>query len=66
MSYCNLPETRAKIKVEVNDNTDLLLFDNNSKVIQNIIKQYIDYSYEVRHLSPVTVQWTLYGYQAFL
>ena len=56
MSYCNLPETRAKIKVEVNDNTDLLLFDNNSKIIQNIIKQYIDYSYEVRHLSPVTVR----------
>ena len=56
MTYCNLPETRAKIKVEVNDNTDLLLFDNNPKTIQNIIKGFIDYSYEVRHLSPATVR----------
>ena len=56
MTYCNLPETRAKIKVEVNDNTDVLLFDNNPKNIQNIIKGFIDYSYEVRHLSPATVR----------
>ena len=39
VSYCNLPEIRAKIKDEVNDNTDLLLFDNDTKKIQNIIKK---------------------------
>ena len=44
MHYCNLPETRTKIGVEVGDNTDFLLFGNDNKKIQNIIKRYIDYS----------------------
>ena len=55
MHYCNLPETRTKIGVEVEDNTDFLLFGNDNKKIQNIIKRYIDYSYD-RGLSPSTVR----------
>jgi hypothetical protein len=46
---------REKIKVEVNDNTDLLLFDNNPKKIQTVIKGYVDYQYD-RGLSPITVR----------
>ena len=41
MHYCNLPETRTKIGVEVGNNTDFLLFGNDNKRIQNIIKSYI-------------------------
>ena len=55
MHYCNLPETRTKIGVEVGDNTDFLLFGNDNKKIQNIIKRYIDYQYD-RGLSPSTVR----------
>ena len=53
VAYCNLPNVRAKIKVDVGDNTDLLLFDDSRK-IQNIIKHFIDYQYEVKGLSPAT------------
>ena len=55
MHYCNLPETRTKIGVEVEDNTDFLFFGSDNKRIQNIIKSYIDYSYD-RGLSPSTVR----------
>ena len=55
MHYCNLPETRTKIGVEVEDNTDFLLFGNDNKKIQNIIKRFIDYQYD-RGLSPSTVR----------
>lgn len=53
--YCNLPETRTKIGVVVGDNTDFLLFNNDSKKIQNIIKKYIDYQYD-RGLSASTIK----------
>ena len=56
LDYCNLPETRSRIKVHIDDNPDLLLFNNDTKRIQNVIKSYIDYQYEVRKLSPVTVR----------
>src|SRR5919108_5317014 len=52
--YSNLPQVRAKTKVDINDNTDLLIFDDPRK-IQNHIKQFIDYLYDVLHLSPKTV-----------
>jgi integrase len=55
VEYSNLPEIRAKIGVNVGDNTDLLLFDDTRK-IQNHIKYFIDYEYEVKHLTPKTVQ----------
>ena len=55
MHYCNLPETRTKIGVEVGDNTDFLLFGNDNKKIQNIIKRFIDYQYD-KGLSPSTVR----------
>lgn len=57
--YCNLPETKARIlgKVDVGDpaNTDLLLFDGDTRKIQNVIKHYIDYQYD-RGLSPVSMK----------
>lgn len=51
--YSNLPEVKAKLglDVDIGDNTDLLLFDDTRK-IQNHIKQYLDYQYEVMHISP--------------
>src|SRR5215216_2894026 len=52
MQYCNLPDVRAKIGVQVGDNSDLLLFDNDSRKIQNILKCYMDYQYS-RGLSPI-------------
>ncbi len=55
--YCNLPETKATIKVDVGDpaNTDLLLFEGDTNKVQNTIKHYIDYQYD-RGLSPVTMK----------
>jgi len=54
VEYSTLPNIRAKTGVEIGDNTDLLLFDDPRK-IQNHIKQFIDYQYDVLHLSPKTV-----------
>jgi integrase len=55
--YCNLPETKARIKTEVGEpaNTDILLFEGDTKKIQNTIKHYIDYQYD-RGLSPVSMK----------
>jgi integrase len=55
VKYCNLPEVKARIKVDIGNNTDLLLFDNDTRKIQTIIKQFIDDLYE-RKLSPSTVR----------
>jgi|SRR5215207_2532025 len=55
MDYCNLPDVKTRIGIDIGDNTDLLLFDDNRK-IQNIIKRFIDYQYDVRGLSPVSVR----------
>lgn len=54
VEYSNLPQIRAKTGVDINDNTDLLIFDDPRK-IQYHIKQFIDYQYDVLHLSPNTV-----------
>ena len=57
IEYVNLPDVRVKAGIQsvVGDNTDLLLFDNDKRKIQNIIKYFIDYQYEVKGLSPATV-----------
>ena len=55
VEYSNLPEVKAKIGLDVGDNTDLLLFDDNRK-IQNHIKNFIDYQYEVLQLTPRSVR----------
>lgn len=55
IEYSNLPEVKAKTGVDVGENTDLLLFEDPRK-IQNHIKHFIDYQYEVKHLSPKTVR----------
>jgi integrase len=55
--FCNLVETKARIKVDIGNpaKTDLLLFDGDTKKIQNTIKHYIDYQYD-RGISPVTMK----------
>jgi integrase len=61
VKYCNSPDVRAKIGINVNDSTDLLLFEgyNNgekrTRKIENLVKNYLDYLYKVDHLSPKTV-----------
>ena len=55
VKYCNHQDVRDRIKVAVNGNTDLLLFDNDTRKIQTIIKQFIDHLYKDR-LSPSTVR----------
>lgn len=42
--------------VDVGDNTDLLRFEDIRK-IQNHVKQYLDYQYEVCHVSPHTARY---------
>jgi integrase len=59
LEYCNLPEVRARLGILtdiINSNTDFLLFDNDAKKIQGIIKRFIDYLYNVRKLSPSSVR----------
>jgi integrase len=55
VAFSNLLDVRERIKIEVNDNPDLLLFEDTRK-IQNHIKNFLDYQYEVLHLSPKTVR----------
>jgi len=55
VEYSNLPEVKTKIGVDINDNTDLLLFEDTRK-IQHLIKNFIDYQYEVLHLTPRSVR----------
>lgn len=54
VAYSNMPQGRAKVKIDVGDNTDLLLFDDIHK-IQRYVKKFLDYHYEVSHLSPKTL-----------
>jgi hypothetical protein len=49
MAYYNLSD------MKIGDNPDLLLFDGNIKKIQNVIRDFFDYQYEVLGLSPKTV-----------
>ena len=53
VKFCN--EIKERIKVDVGNNTDLLLFDNDTRKIQTIIKQFIDSLYD-NGLSPSTVR----------
>ncbi|HKI07027.1 MAG TPA: site-specific integrase [Nitrososphaeraceae archaeon] len=55
VKYCNSDVGRARIKIEINDNTDLLLFDSDTRKIQTVIKQFIDHLYS-QNLSPSTVR----------
>jgi integrase len=48
--YCN-----EKLKLNINGNTDVLLFDNDTRKIQTIIKAFIDSLYENK-LTPTTVR----------
>ena len=43
-----------KIGIDVGDNTDLLLF-NDVRRIERHVKNFLDYHYEVSHLSPKTL-----------
>jgi integrase len=52
MVYCN----EAGRGIEVGENTDLLLFNGDTKKIQDIIKRFIDNQYEVKRLSPKSVR----------
>jgi integrase len=55
VKYCNRDDVKARIKVDVGNNTDLLLFDSDTRKIQTIIKQFIDSLYD-NGLSPSTVR----------
>jgi integrase len=55
VKYCNREDVKARIKVDVRNNTDLLLFDNDARKIQTIIKSFIDSLYD-NGLSPSTVR----------
>ena len=54
VAYSNIPQVKAKIGIDVGDNTDLLLFDDTRK-IERHVKNFLDYHYEVSHLSPKTL-----------
>jgi hypothetical protein len=49
VEYCNREEVVTRTGVLVGDNTDKLLFEDTCK-IENLVKEYLDYQAEVRHL----------------
>jgi integrase len=51
VKYCD-----KKLKINSNGNTDLLLFNNDTRKIQTVIKQFIDSLYDESKLSPSTVR----------
>jgi integrase len=59
MEYCNKEEVVLRTGVLIGDNSDKLLFGEDTRKIENVAKDYLDYQAEVRHLTPKTLN-TLY------
>jgi integrase len=62
VKYCNSPDVRKKIGIEIGDNTDLLLFENyngdkedRARFIKNLITHYLDHLSEVEGIAPSTL-----------
>jgi hypothetical protein len=61
VKYCNSPDVRRKIGIEVNDNTDLLLFENynsdkedRARFLKNLITHYLDHLSDIG-IAPTTL-----------